>query len=295
LSAAAVAAPNETEEGAAPIETGTVVVDGVSTFIRRIPGEGPPVLFVHGNPTHSEDWMPFLQRMRGPAIALDLPGFGRSERPPPESFDYSMAGYARFVGRFLERMGIGEYSLVVHDWGGVALITAQRDPGRLRRLAILNSVPLLPGYRWHRVARLWRTRWVGEASTRLWSRRLADLALREARGDWSRFDPAFVDLIWDHLDEGTFRAVLRLYRSAPEEALDAAGRDLGSIGCPTLVVWGLKDRYIPARFGRDYAARIPGAELLELPEAGHWPWRDEPAIIDRVIRFLESPEVVTGV
>jgi pimeloyl-ACP methyl ester carboxylesterase len=79
------------------IETGTVMVDGVSTFFRRVPGEGDPVVFVHGNPSSSSDWQPFLERMTGPALALDLPGWGHSELPDPEEFDYSMTGLARFV------------------------------------------------------------------------------------------------------------------------------------------------------------------------------------------------------
>src|SRR5215213_6038290 len=74
----------------ASIETGTVMVDGVSTFFRKVKGEGPPAVFVHGNPTHSEDWQPFLERIGGPALAFDLPGWGRSDRPPPAEFDYSM-------------------------------------------------------------------------------------------------------------------------------------------------------------------------------------------------------------
>ena len=78
----------------APLQTGSVVVDGVGTFFRRLPGDGPPTVFVHGVPTHSEEWIPFLERMQGPALAFDLPGFGRSERPPPERFDYSVHAYA---------------------------------------------------------------------------------------------------------------------------------------------------------------------------------------------------------
>jgi pimeloyl-ACP methyl ester carboxylesterase len=270
-----------------PLETGTVVVDGVSTYFRRIGGDGPPVVFVHGNPTHSEDWMPFLERMRGPALAMDLPGWGRSDHPPADEFDYTMGGLARFVTRFLERMAVGEHSLVVHDWGGLALIGAQREPDRIRKLVIINAVPLLPGYRWHRTARLWRRRGLGEISTRLRSRRFVDLSLREARGDWSRFDPAFVDLIWDHLDQRTARAILELYRSAPEDELAAAGASLSEITAPSLVVWGLRDRYLPGGFGRAYAERLPHAELIELPDVGHWPWRDDPDVVGAVIRFLE--------
>jgi pimeloyl-ACP methyl ester carboxylesterase len=274
----------------AEIETGTVMVDGVSTFFRRVPGDGPPAVFVHGNPTHSEDWLPFLERMAGPALAFDLPGWGRSARPSPAGFDYSMDGLGHFVGRFLQRLAVDRYSLVVHDWGGVALLPAQEEPERIRRLVILNAVPLLPGYRWHRTARIWRTRGLGELSNRIWSRRLLDYGLRESRGDWSRHDPAFVDLIWDHFDRDSRAAVLRLYRSADPDRLAAAGRRLGAITAPALVVWGGRDRYLPSRFGPAYAAELPNSELLELPKAGHWPWIDAPEVVGRVIGFLEDKE-----
>ncbi len=274
----------------APIETGTVMVDGVSTFFRRVDGDGPPTLFVHGNPTHSEDWQPFLERIEGPALAFDLPGWGRSARPSPAEFDYSMDGLARFTNRFLQRMAVDQHSLVVHDWGALALIGAQDEPERIRRLVLLNAVTLLPGYRWHRTARVWRTRGLGELSNRLWSRRALDLGLRESRGDWSRHDPAFIDMVWDHLDSGTFDAILRLYRSAPPERLAAAGARLERITAPALVVWGMRDRYIPARFGAAYAARLPNSELVELTDAGHWPWIDAPDVVDRVIGFLATDE-----
>jgi pimeloyl-ACP methyl ester carboxylesterase len=246
------------------------------------------VVFVHGVPTHSEDWMPLLEQMQGPAIALDRPGFGRSERPEPGSFDHSMYGYGHFVERFLEQMGIGEHALAVHDWGVVGLFSAQRRPDRIRRLLLMNSVPFFAGYRWHRTARIWRTPVLGELSNRLWTRRLLDLGLRESRGDWSRHDPAFVDMVWDHVDPATFSAILSLYRSAPPSALAVAGERLGEITAPALIVWSLRDRYLPARFGRGWAERFPNGELMELPEAGHWPWRDEPAIIPRLVEFLEG-------
>ena len=271
----------------AAIETGTVMVAGVSTFFRRLPGEGPPVVFVHGNPSHSGDWEPFLERTNGSALAFDLPGWGRSDHPSPSEFDYSMYGLARFVRRFLQRMAIEEHSLVVHDWGGVALIPAQEEPERIRRLVVINAVPLLPGYRWHRTARIWRTRGLGEASRMLAKRRLVDLGLRESRGDWSRHDPAFVEEVFEQLrDRRTTAAILRLYRSGDPDTLAAAGERLGTIEAPALVVWGDRDRYLTTRFARAYAERLPGAELLLVPGAGHWPWIERPELVDRVLGFL---------
>ena len=75
-------------------------------------------------------------------------------------------------------------------------------------------------------------------------------------------------MIWDHLDRGTFDAILRLYRSAPSPSWRGSGATSGSIEAPALVVWGLRDRYLPAplRPGLRRGARA-SAELLELPGA----------------------------
>lgn len=269
------------------VETGSVRVDGVEVFFRRIPGEGPPAVLTHGVPTHSEDWMPVLTEMGGPALAYDMPGFGRSERPDPAAFDYSMHGQAAFFERFLDAMSVEDHSLAVHDWGGLALLAEQRAPERVRRLVLTDTVPFLPGYRWHRTARVWRMRGLGELSTRLWTRRAVALALRESRGDWSPHSREFVDLVWDHLDAGTFRAILALYRSAPEDELARLGAGLGSLRAPALVAWGGRDRYIGPSFGPAYAEALPNAALLELPEAGHWTWLDEPSLAARIAVFLE--------
>ncbi len=103
------------------------MVDGVRVFYRRVPGDGTPVVYCHGNPTHGEDWLPFLER-GGAAIAIDMPGWGRSDRPDAARFDYSMYGLSAFLERCLDELGVTQRKLVVHDWGALALIGAQRRP-----------------------------------------------------------------------------------------------------------------------------------------------------------------------
>jgi pimeloyl-ACP methyl ester carboxylesterase len=271
----------------AAVSEAVVHVDGVRTLYRRVPGDGPPVVFVHGNPTHSEVWMPFLERLEAPAVAPDLPGWGFSERPPADRFDYSMEGLGAFVERFLDVLGIGEHSLVVHDWGSVALIAAQRRPERLRRLVLINAVPLLPGYRWHRVARwFWRRRLVGELANATTTR--AGLRLISAQATVRRggMPEEFLELVWRVWRGGSRPEMLTLYRSADPARLAAAGRQLSSLRASALVVWGRQDPYLPPRFGGAYAERLPDAELVELDRAGHWPWLDRPDAIDRVVRFV---------
>ncbi|HEX6116899.1 MAG TPA: alpha/beta hydrolase [Solirubrobacterales bacterium] len=273
-----------------PAAVEQLLVAGTRIAYRRRPGDGPPTIYVHGVPTDSRQWLPFLERHEGDAIAFDLPGFGASERPPATGFDYSMAGLRRIAGEFVDGLGIAEYRLVVHDWGALALAAALAEPERLQRLVVIDSVPVLPGYRWHRTARIWRTRGLGELFFATAGLPFVRLALREARPGFRPMPDDFVEMVWSNVrDPATRRAILALYRSADPPALAAAGAGLERVGCPALVVWGAADPYIPARFAGDYASRLPGAERVELADAGHWPWIDRPDVVDRTVAFVTEP------
>ena|SRR5215218_196617 len=255
-------------------------LEGQPLFYRSAaapPGGGAPALFLHGVPTSSDDWLPFLTRTGG--LAPDLPGFGRSTKRGDG--DFTMDGYARFVERFLDLVEVERVQLVVHDWGAAGLVWAQRRPERVERLVVMAAVPLLPGYRWHRMARAWRSHALGElvmGATNRWAL---------ARSLPAELAPG----AWEHFDQGTQRAILRLYRSSPEDALARAGAGLGRIRCPALVLWPDRDPYIPSRFGEAYAAALPDARLVPLPGAGHWPWIGRPEVVDAVADFLAGRDV----
>ena len=241
------------------------------------------IVYLHGVPHSGAMWQPFIERMGGDAP--DLPGFGSTDKPA--SGDYTFRGLERWVTEYTA--GMDRFSLVMHDWGSVGLLAAMQRPEAIERLVIINAVPLLPGYRWHPIARAWRRPVVGElvmgSSTKWGFRQLAKMQGK------TEVPPetvdANIDEIWSHFDHGTQRAILRLYRSAPEDVLAGAGKDLGAIKAPVLVVWGDKDPYLPTRFAHDYAEALGGsAEVDVVADAGHWPWFEKPAVIDRVSDFL---------
>jgi pimeloyl-ACP methyl ester carboxylesterase len=267
------------------IEERELTVDGVRVFYRRVEGPGTPTVYCHGNPSHGEDWVPFMER-GGPSVAIDMPGWGRSDRPDPDRFDYSMHGLSAFLERCLDELDIAERKLVVHDWGGLALIGAQRRPRLVEKVVVVNAVPLLPGYHWHWIAQIWRRRPWGELFNALTSRSGVALLMRQASGDRGPMPAKHVDLIWDHWDARTGMAVLALYRHADPDRLAAAGRDLGSLACPSLVVWGERDPYLPTKFAQAYAEALPDAELDLVQAAGHWPWIDDARVIDRIVEFV---------
>ncbi len=269
----------------AAIEESELRVDGVRVFYRRVAGAGTPTVYCHGNPTHSGDWVPFLER-GGAAIAIDMPGWGRSDRPDPARFDYSMYGLSAFLERCLEELGVERRKLVVHDWGALALIGAQRRPELVERLVVTDAVPFLPGYRWHWIAQLWRRRPLGELLNRTTTRSGFELLMRQASGDRRPMPREFTEMIWKHWDSGTQQAVLALYRHADPDRLALAGGDLGKLSCPSLVLWGERDPYLPTRFAEAYAAVLPDSELEIVPGAGHWPWIDDARCLDRIHDFV---------
>ena len=175
---------------------------------------------------------------------------------------------------------------MVHDWGSLALIGAQRRPELVEKLVAIDAVPLLPGYRWHWVAQLWRRKPIGEILNRTTTRSSLALLLRQATGDRKPMPPAFVDTIWNHWNPGTQAALLSLYRHANPDRLAQAGRDLAGLTCPPLVLWADRDLYLPLRFGHAFAQALPNARLQVVPAAGHWPWLDDARIIDDVLNFL---------
>ncbi len=261
-------------------------------FVRERVGEGTPTIFVHGNPTHSADWLPFLGVVEGPALAIDLPGFGSSDRPDPGRFDYSVGTYGRFLDQVFRELAPNGYRLVVHDWGVVGLVAAQIRPEALLRLVVINAVPLSRDYRWHWMARMWRRRGIGEMLNSINTRSGANALLRLARPGRRPMPPEFVDMVWEGFDSGTGRAILGLYRSADPDVLEAAGEHLERLVCPALVLWGTADPYISAADGRFFERRLPRARFVELDDAGHWPWIDRPEVISRVVGFLEGPDPV---
>jgi pimeloyl-ACP methyl ester carboxylesterase len=263
----------------------TIELAGAPVFYRSTEAKLAPLLYVHGCPTSSDDWIPLLERTGG--VAPDLVGFGRSAKAA--NLDYTLTGLANFLELFLDRLEMPSVSVVAHDWGaGAALVLAQRRPERVQRLVLVNALPLLDGFSWHRLARVWRRPLLGElamgATTRSGLRRV----LRGGYADPSALSSARLNAIWTYFDQGTQRAVLRLHRSTPERRLAEAGARLDRLSMPTKVIWGERDPWFAPSLADQYGGQLPAAQVEHVPEAGHWPWLERPAVADQIVELVSA-------
>jgi pimeloyl-ACP methyl ester carboxylesterase len=245
-------------------------LDGLPVFWRERAGEGTPALYLHDVPLSSDEWAPFLAAETGPAVAVDLPGFGRSGKPG--SLRYDPPFYEAWLERFLQWRGLDRVHLVMHGWGALGLLLARE---RIDRFVMIAP---LPAYRWTRTQRLWRKPVLGELAVGATTRR------RFTRG----LPPSLAEAAWRHFDPGTQRALLRLYRSAHDSTVTRLGMSPADIPGPALLACGGSDQNITADFADAYGARMPGTTVVQIEGAGHWPWLDEPDLVGRVVAFLRS-------
>jgi pimeloyl-ACP methyl ester carboxylesterase len=268
----------------------TISVDSLNVAYSDT-GDGPPVLLLHGWPTSSHLWReisPALAREHR-VIAPDLPGFGASSKPVGTR--YSFGFFERTLDALVDEFGLEEMGLVVHDLGGpVGVHWALRHPGRVSRLALLNTL-LYPEF---------SPAVVEFVTTLLDPVRRDELVSPAGLTEVMRLgvsDP-------DSLPEETLAAV-RAPFELPEarQALAEAGiglapngfeeiaRGLPSLEIPVLGLYGAEDRVLPdvaetfARVKRD----VPHAQIEPLPGVGHFLQEEAPdEVAARLARFFSE-------
>jgi pimeloyl-ACP methyl ester carboxylesterase len=255
-------------------------------------GSGPPLLFVHGLSGCWQNWLEQLPQFAAShrVIAVDLPGFGASELPAGE---VSMAGYARFLDRLLDALGVAEPATVVgNSMGGfVAIELALTVPQRVERLVLVaaagvsgdraNRAPALTVARGLGLVTAW-----GASRHEPFARRpgLRRLVLRFVVRHPERLTaPLAYELM-----EGSGRAG---FLPALDSLLSYNVRDrLQEIVCPTLIVWGAEDHIVPVGDAHRFERLIAGSRKVILPGTGHVPMLERPEIFNALLAGFVAEE-----
>ena len=245
------------------------------------------MVFVHGNPGPATDWRALLLQTGefARAVAPDMPGYGGADKP--RGFRYTIDGYADHLGGLLDALEISRAHLVLHDFGGLwGLAWAARKPEAFASATLINT-GVLPDYKWHRYARIWRTPVVGE----LFQLAATRSAFRMLVGHENpRLQREAIDRIYD-AGRGwpTKRAVLKLYRASPAKSGRGPIEELAALNRPALVLWGTGDAYLPWQLAERQRMAFPSARIELLEGLGHWPFHEDPArVAELVIPFLRA-------
>ena len=273
----------------------TVTLHGHS-FSYGDSGTGPALLFIHGILGSQRQWAHLVDRLDEDhrVIVPDLFGHGDSAKPMG---DYSLGAHAATLRDLLDRLGIDRVTLVGHSLGGgIAMVFSYLFPERVERLVLVSSgglgrevSPLL------RSATLPGAEYVLPVIASGWMRdRLASAgrALQKVGvkpgSDITQVWQGFTSLG----DADTRRAFLATTRAV----IDPGGQSVtahdylpDATPTPTLVVWGTKDRMIPAWHAASATASIPGCRVELFQGAGHFPHLDDPdRFADLVREFVTT-------
>jgi pimeloyl-ACP methyl ester carboxylesterase len=260
-------------------------------------GEGEPVLLLHGYPQSASCWrhqIPALAENHR-VVAADWPGFGRSAPPDtPATYDAEVER----IGTLADSFGLDRFNLVAHDYGGfLGLGYVQRHPDRVMRLALLNT-------RAHSIFRPWfyrfsqNQRWLASHAPallrRLPLRRLHHVALRPYR-TMGCFDEHLEDEYLGWMDTPCGRQTfVDFFTNYHVPAVPGLAAGLGRIDCPTAIIWGDRDRYIPFSTARELAERIPGAILTQLAGGDHYIMEErQDEVTAALLDLLARPCVVS--
>jgi len=229
-------------------------------------------------------------------IALDLPGFGESDRPAPHLFGYDAPAQAAIVDEVLNRLGVEQAIVVGHSMGGaVALSLAARRPQRVAALVLISAAALpLPVPVEGRILSapvVGRLLWL----TAVTRRDVKRMMLRDHFRDPRPVTDAFVDYVWARLNrpggrEAAYAAMQAMLRNDPARV------EAEAVRAPTLLVWPEEDRVVPLAHGQVLAGRIPTAAPLEvIPAAGHNVQLERPdELVRRMLPFLREARARLG-
>jgi proline iminopeptidase len=257
--------------------------------------ERPTILALHGGPGFDHAYFkPSLSALTDTAqvIYLDLRGQGRSNRPPLETC--TLEQMADDVAAFCRVLGLERPAILGHSAGGfVALHLAVRHPDVIGRLILVATVAASADTS-EAMPRLEAR--AGSAARAAAERVFAGDFSSESMVDFGRLvmpayvhDPATAGPVLEAIGRSGFSDEVASYyfqKLAPH--YDLRGR-LGEIGLPTIVVIGESDWLCAPSASRAIAAAIPGSHLVVIPDAGHFPFGEQPEKFGDAVRaFLAS-------
>jgi len=232
-------------------------------------GQGPALILIHGLGSSSDAWrscMPSLSRSYR-VLALDLPGFGKSDKPKA---DYSLQYQAGVVKEFMAAVGADKAALAGNSLGGwIAALVALDSPGKVSALILVDSAGL-------------RQESPVTVNLNPSTKEEQKALLLALFANKSLVTDEIVEEQWQNRKE--IRGAVQATMDSFKTAMPLLDDRLKDIKIPTLVIWGKEDTLVPPAVGERFAKGISGSKLVVIENAGHLPQIEQPEAFARSVK-----------
>jgi pimeloyl-ACP methyl ester carboxylesterase len=232
-------------------------------------GTNKTLLFLHGWRSEAAVWNDIMEQMEGEGaymVALDLPGFGKSQVPMQP---FTVEDYCSIVESFIHKLGLKNVVVIGHSFGGrIGIKLAATRPGLMQRLVLVDSAGFVMNN-------------AQESGIGVLAKLVKPL-----------FTPAFMQAlrkrIYKTIGAEDYVATPGLQKTFVNVISEDLSHHLKDIHCPTLLLWGANDADTPVEFGERMKQGIAGSELTLLPNAGHFSFVDQPQkFVQLLTRFTQ--------
>ena len=286
----------------AGVEYHTIAVDGVKVFYREAgPKDAPVLLLLHGFPTSSQMFRNLIPRLadRYHVIAPDYPGYGQSDMPPMDRFEYSFDHLAAVVDQFTQALGLTRFAMYVQDYGApVGYRIAAAHPERISAIVVQNGnayqegidndfwVPLKAWWADPSEANAAKLRGALEADGTRWQYTDGTRNTANLSPDAWTLDQAYLDRPGN---KDIQLALFHSYGSNPGHYAEWQAY-FRKHQPPMLIVWGKNDKIFPPAGAHAYLRDLPKAEL-HLLDTGHFALEEDSATIAALMRRFLARQI----
>ncbi len=273
-----------------PIEHAMADSDGIKIHY-VIQGSGPLVVMIHGFPDYWYTWRRQMPRLaeKHRVVAIDQRGYNRSDKPANVE-DYAMPKLVGDVAAVIKHTGNDKAIIVGHDWGGaVAWMFASEHPEMTERLIVLNT-PHPQGLA-RELATNPKQQQASAYARRFQQRDAAQAWTPEQLAFWVS-EPQAKARYLEAFRSSSIEGMLNYYKANyPRPPYTVAADKMPNIKCPTLLIFGLKDRaLLPEGLNGTWNWIDNTLTLVTIPSAGHFVQHDAAEQVTRIIvRWLDTP------
>ena len=248
-------------------------------------GKGEVILLLHGFPTSAYLWRHIIEVVaeKYQVIALDLPGYGKSDKRLEDSFSFRY--YNRTISKFLDQLGIAQVRLGVHDVGGpIGLFWMVQNMDRVNRLILFNTL-VYPKFSWA-VKLFGLATLIPGLRDWLTSPNGIKKAIQIGVYHKEKITPTMIkEYQSPFVDKHARKVLLKSVQRLSLKGFATIEQKLPQFKGPVQIIYGENDKILP-KVGRTMELvkkDLPQAKLVSLPNCGHFLQEDAPEEISRVI------------